>query len=68
MVRSLNINSTALEAGSYDEETQELTINFHSGASAVYTSVPNEVILELEVTPSQGRYFNQNIRGSYPEK
>ncbi|QDP61556.1 MAG: hypothetical protein Tp138OMZ00d2C19078261_17 [Prokaryotic dsDNA virus sp.] len=68
MARELAVNSSAIESATYDLTSGDLVVNFHSGATTTYGNVPPDVVLELEVAPSSGRYFNQNIRGQFPEK
>lgn len=61
-----NLNSTALRTAEYEDGN--LTVEFNDDRSATYVGVPNHVFEELLRSPSQGRYFNMNIRGQYDEK
>lgn len=49
----------------YDHDTQELTVQFHSGRRYTYDSVPESVYDALMAADSKGRYFNDNIKNQY---
>lgn len=65
-MKILNINSSALSAARYDEETMELEVQFHRNPQW-YTSynVPPEIVFEFENASSQGNYYQENIRYIY---
>ena len=44
---------------------QDLIVNLHNGNSYTYTGAASEQTL-LEAAPSQGTYFNTNIKSKYP--
>jgi hypothetical protein len=58
------ISSSNIAGADYDEETRELTIEFQSGATYVYSGVPKEVYESLMT--GGGSFFHRAIRSSYP--
>jgi hypothetical protein len=50
----------------YDATVSRLTIAFVSGRVYDYYAVPAAVADALQHAPSQGAFFNQNIRDRYP--
>lgn len=56
------VNSAALRAVAYQEQTGNLTIQFADGRIYVYAKVPPEIHAGLMTTPWKGGYFNRNIR------
>ena len=58
-VVSSNISSIG-----YDEDTQELFIEFKK-STYKYDNVPKKVFDELLIASSAGLYYLNNIRGSY---
>lgn len=64
-MRMTPVSSSDLSAVGYDEPTSTLRIEFHSGGTYDYSSVPLAVYIELMAANSQGRYFNQNIKQRY---
>jgi hypothetical protein len=61
------LESSVLEAVSYDLENRALTVWFVSGAQYRYTAVPPRVVMQLLQPPdgSHGRAFSRLIRGRY---
>lgn len=57
--------SSTIAAIGYDQELQELTIQFHSGGTYSFAGVPEHEHQALISAPSVGRQFHQRIRGSY---
>jgi hypothetical protein len=49
----------------YNEDTGTLDVAFSDGSAYSYSNVPEEVYQAFEHAPSQGSYFNANIRGTY---
>lgn len=66
------MDSSFLESVSYQRRTgskdAELSVQFLDGDSRTYLDVPYDVFQKLLSAESQGKYFNQNIRGIYKEK
>lgn len=61
-VRSRNIRSIG-----YDDVSQTLEIEFHSGGIYQYVNVPKSVYDNLMQAPSHGSYFSRHIKGRYHE-
>lgn len=58
-------SSSNLDQVSYDSDKQLLTITFKDGRSYEYTSVPQDVYMQLQRAPSAGSYFMRQIKNSY---
>jgi len=54
-------DSSNLKSGEYDTVTKKLKITFNNGAVYEYDEVPHETFSEMNISESQGKYFNQNI-------
>lgn len=65
MTERQQFQSTALMDGTYDRETQELTVTFRNGGSYTMTGVPPDLWEGLCAASSPGSFFHQNIRGRY---
>jgi hypothetical protein len=61
------VSSSNVAAVGYDEETQTLQVQFHSGRTYRYMSVPQSEYENLLGARSVGQYFNENIKGTYAE-
>ena len=59
-VSSSNINSVR-----YEDETQTLEIEFHSGHVYQYFDVPKAIYDGLLSAASVGKYFHSQIKGMY---
>ncbi len=57
--------SSNLASGSYDDETQELTIEFRSGDEYAYRNVPQGIVAGLRGADSPGGYFARQIRSRF---
>lgn len=61
-----HFNSTAVQAASYNPQTDTLTLWFTSGGQGYdYYNVPQHVYEGLLRAPSKGQYFNAYIRDRY---
>lgn len=60
-VKSSNISKVRYKKG-------RLEIKFHSGGKYQYSKVPKTEYEDLLSAESKGKYFNQNIKGSYAFK
>ena len=49
----------------YDDETRELDITFTSGKMYRYFNVPLEIYAEFLDAGSKGKFFNDNIKGTF---
>lgn len=62
-----HVDSSMIVSIGYDSQASTLEIEFKNGGSIwQYFEVPEYVYNELMI-PSHGKYFIQNIRGSYSE-
>jgi hypothetical protein len=61
-------NSSNLKSASYDTTTNKLNITFSSGTTYEYDGVPHTVFSEMNLTESQGSFFNKNIAKKYSYK
>lgn len=50
----------------YDPATLTLEIAFRNGAVYHYKDVPEEIYKNLVTVPSQGKYFEQNVKHKFP--
>lgn len=57
--------SSNLSAARYDDETQELEIDFASGSTYSYSGVPESEFDNLVNAGSPGGYFHRNIKNGY---
>lgn len=60
------VESTTLAAIAYDEARGILELKFRSQEVYRYFGVPRSVHKALLCAASQGRYFNEAIRGHFP--
>lgn len=59
------VESTYLRSVGYDSTDSVLEIEFQSGEVYQYIDVPPAIYTDLMNAPSQGRYFNANIKETY---
>ena len=62
------VESSNLDALSYNEEEERLYIRFKNGSVYQYDGVPKYEDVMLRSAPSLGRYFNEHIKGVYPHE
>ena len=60
-----SVASSNIKAIGYDEDTQRLIVEFHTGKKYAYREVSPEVHEALMGAKSIGLYFGLNIRGKY---
>lgn len=60
------VDSTTMRSVGYDAGSRILEIEFASGTVYQYLGVPEEKYERLLAAESKGRYFNSEIRDSYP--
>ena len=60
-----SLTSSNLRRCRWDPETEQLSIQFVSGAVYEYDAVPISVYNGLLESESPGRFFNQNIKDIY---
>ena len=61
----VELQSSSLNAATYQEQSALLELEFRSGAVYRYMGVPAQLYLELLQAESKGRYFNQHIRNRF---
>ena len=61
----VDLQSTSLNAATYQEQSALLELEFRSGAIYRYIGVPLQVYQELVLSESKGRYFNEHIRNRF---
>lgn len=57
--------SSNIKGGKYNINTKKLEITFNNGMIYEYEDVSHEVFTELNLSESQGKYFNANIAKKY---
>jgi len=57
--------SSNIQQGTYNIPSKKLIVVFKSGASYEYDDVPHDVFAELNLSESQGKYFNTKISKNY---
>ncbi len=65
MPEMIYVDSSNIEAIGYDENAQELHVQFLSGGYYVYHDVPREIFDNIMAAPSKGSYLNREIKGVY---
>jgi hypothetical protein len=65
MSEMIYVDSSNIEAVRYDENTQELHVQFLSGGYYVYHDVPRGIFDELLSAPSKGSFLNREIKPVY---
>jgi hypothetical protein len=61
----VQLRSSTLATAEYDAASTQLTLAFHDGSRYRYSGVPGHLFLNLLGAPSQGRFFNQQIRAKF---
>ncbi len=62
------VSSSQLRAVGYDADSEVLRVEFMSGSVWDYEKVDEASYRQLLMATSQGRFFNQYIRGRYTER
>ena len=57
--------SSVVKALFYNDETQELTVEFKSGSKYRYDNVDQEEFDSFAKAVSKGKYFNKNVKNNY---
>lgn len=65
MPEMIFVDSSNIEAIGYDDDGQELHVQFLSGACYVYHDVPRQIFDNLLQAPSKGSFLNREIKGIY---
>lgn len=61
----VQVDSSNIDAIGYDEEAQELHVQFQGGSEYVYSGVPGDVHERLMSAPSKGRFLNTEVKGIF---
>lgn len=59
------VDSSNIEAIGYDDNTQELHVQFLSGGYYIYHDVPRQIFDNLMSAPSKGSFLNREIKRVY---
>jgi KTSC domain len=59
------VDSSNLAQIGYDQEAQELYVEFISGSTYVYSGVPESTAQEIMNADSKGSYFNREIKPNF---
>jgi hypothetical protein len=59
------VASSSIRSIGYDEESEELEVEFQSGGVYRYADVSQETYEEFLGARSHGSYFHENLRGQY---
>ena len=62
---STQLRSSTLTTAEYHTATAQLTLAFRDGSRYRYSGVPLQLFLDLLGAPSQGRFFNREIRSKF---
>lgn len=60
-----SVDSSQIASVGYDQDTEELEIEFHNGSLYVYKNVPFNEFQSLMDAESVGKYFSSNIKNKY---
>lgn len=67
MAKLIPVESSMIQAVSYDPKTRILEVIFNSGRTYCYEGVPPDVYKKLMTADSKGGYMRSAIIGVYPE-
>ncbi|AFM23327.1 KTSC domain-containing protein [Desulfomonile tiedjei] len=59
------VDSSNIEAIGYDEDAQELHVQFLSGGYYVYSDVPRSIFDQIMYAPSKGSFLNREVKNIY---
>jgi hypothetical protein len=65
MPEMIYVDSSNIEAVGYDDETQELHVQFLSSGYYIYSDVPRQIFDDLINAPSKGSFLNREVKGIY---
>jgi KTSC domain len=60
------VTSSNIRSVGYDSKSETLEIEFNNGTVYQYYNVPSPVFDELMMAPSVGKFFNSQIKNSFP--
>ena len=65
MIEMIYVDSSNVEAIGYDDDTQELHVQFLSGGNYIYHGVPRETFDGLMNASSKGSFLNREVKNVY---
>ena len=65
MPEMIFVESSNIEAIGYDDDTQELHVQFLPSGHYIYSDVPREMFDNLMNAPSKGSFLNREVKGVY---
>lgn len=65
MLEMIFVDSSNIEAVGYDDDSQELHVQFLGGGCYVYHQVPRQIFDEFINAPSKGSFLNREIKNVY---
>lgn len=65
MLEMIYVDSSNIEAVGYDDDTQELHVQFLLSGCYIYSDVPREVFDDLINAPSKGSFLNREVKSIY---
>jgi len=65
MIEMTYVNSSNIEAIGYDDDNQDLHVQFLSGGVYIYHQVPRQIFEELMSAPSKGSFLNREVKNVY---
>ena len=67
-VKTQNVFSSHIDTMSYNSDTNELSVKFSKGKTAVYAGVPVALASSVMNAPSVGQALNAQIKGAFPHR
>ena len=64
-MKLMTVHSDAIHAIGYDRERLLLEVVFKGGGIYRYAHVPPQIVRKFFASPSKGRFFQDNIRGTF---
>jgi hypothetical protein len=61
-MEQIPVSSGTIQSVGYDSETMTLAVSFSSGTEYHYYGIPSELVEQLRVAPSTGRFLNEYIK------
>ena len=65
-MRRVSVTSSVIASVGYSPEHHQLEVEFRTGAVYEYVGVPPDVHERLMAAESVGRFFNMEVRDTYP--
>jgi len=65
MPEMIYVDSSNIEAIGYDDDAQELHVQFLGGGNYIYYDVPRNIFDELMNASSKGSFLNREVKSVY---